>query len=122
MTKLFLVAAVVVLALVASCSRVTTVPAAIAPHEDQIQIQPELVVTAPVPEPPLMDTVVVTAVREANIGTASADEPRRSAEAVTGAGSGSAVTGRKPVTGHAHGIQPGVTNPSFPFYPQRIEP
>ena len=115
MTKLFLAAAVVVLALVAGCSRITTVPAAIAPHEDQIQIQPELVVTARAPEPPVMDTVVVTAVREAHIGTASA-------EVVTGTGSSSAVTGRKPVAGHAPGIQPGVTNPNFPFYPQRAEP
>jgi len=82
----------------------------------------EVVVTTPAPEPPVMDTMIVTATRKTASGTAANDEPGRSEEAVVGAGSGSTAAGRKPAAGHARDIQPGMTNPSFPFCPQHLEP
>lgn len=84
-------------------------------------VMPEIVVSAPAFEPPVMDTVVITAERDADVGAASRIEPQAGPKAVSGAGS-SMSAGRKLVEGHAPGPQPGMANSDFPFNPQRIEP
>jgi len=94
-------------------------PAAKTRADAQPQLQPEVVVIAPGPELPVMDTVNVTATRESGSATATRDEPGRTTETVSG--SGVAPAGRKPIAGYAPGPQPGMTNQGFPYRSQRFE-
>jgi FlaG/FlaF family flagellin (archaellin) len=109
---------------IAGCSSYLPGPAANTQSEKaetQPGLQPEVVVIAPSPEPPVMDTVVVMADRDASAGTAAQNKSAPGPEAVIGAGAGSAPAVRKPIVGYAPGPQPGTRNQNAPFYTQHFE-
>ena len=109
---------------IAGCSRYLPGPAANTQSEKaetQPGLQPEIVGIAPSPEPPVMDTVVVMADRDAGAGTAARNESAPGPEAVIGAGAGGAPAFRKPIVGYAPGPQPGMRNRGLSDFSQLLE-
>jgi hypothetical protein len=91
--------------------------------ESAPELLTEVLVTASAPEPPVLDTVFVTAAGTADIGTTEGKttEPVEATPA-GGAVPGIGMAGLRPVFGHAANHWSGTPDQGLPFQQQRFEP
>jgi len=99
----------------------------LAANDDQLlaesapELLPEVLVTAPVPEPPVMDTVFVTSTGSADVGTARSKTSEPVETAPAGGGPGIGMTDLRSGFGHAANHAPDLPNQNLPSQRQRFE-